>query len=322
VKAIRVHATGGSEVLKLDQVDVPVPGPGQAMIRVEAAGVNFVEIYDRIGLYPRPLPFTLGGEAAGTVEAVGAGVSTVQSGDRVATVNAQGAYAEYALVSADRLVPLPDRVSTREGAAVLLQGITAHYLARSTHPLHRGEYCLVHAAAGGVGLLLCQIASQMGARVIGTVSSEAKAALAREAGADEVILYTQADFKEEVKRVTRGAGVRVVYDSVGRTTFEQSLGCLAPRGMLVLFGQSSGPVEPIDPLVLSRNGSLFLTRPTLADYIASRTELLDRAGDLLHWAADGTLRVRIAHEFPLERAADAHRELEARRTTGKALLIP
>ena len=322
MKAIRVHATGGPEVLQVEQVDVPVPGPGQAMIRVEAAGLNFVEIYHRTGLYQRPLPFIPGDEAAGTVEAVGAGVSTVQPGDRVATVNAQGAYAEYALVSADRLVPLPDRLSTREGAAVLLQGITAHYLATSTFPLHRGHSCLVHAAAGGVGLLLCQIASRLGARVIGTVSTEAKAVLAREAGADEVILYTQADFKEEVKRLTRGAGVQVVYDSVGRTTFEQSLDCLAPRGMLVLFGQSSGSVPPIDPQLLSRKGSLFFTRPTLAHYTASRAELLSRAGDVLHWMADGTLRVRIAHEFPLERAADAHRELEARRTTGKALLIP
>ena len=322
MRAIRVHATGGPEVLQLEQVDVPVPGPGQALIRIEAAGLNFIEIYYRTGLYQRPLPFTLGEEAAGSVEAVGPGVSTVRPGDRVATINALGSYAEYVLVPADRLVPLPDRVSTPVGAAVLLQGMTAQYLATSTFPLHRGHTCLVHAAAGGVGLLLCQIASRMGARVIGTVSTEAKAALAREAGATEVILYTETDFAEEVKRITRGAGVQVVYDSVGRTTFEQSLDCLVPRGMMVLLGQSSGPVAPISPQLLSLKGSLFLTRPALPHYVATRAELVDRAGDVLGWVADGTLAVRIDQQFPLERAADAHRELEARRTTGKALLIP
>ncbi len=322
MKAIRVHQTGGTEVLLLEDVEVPSPGPGQALLRVEAIGVNFIEIYQRTGLYKVSPPFTPGTEAAGTVEAVGPGVTTVRAGDRVGSVGVLGAYAGYALAPADVLVPLPDAATTRQAAAVLLQGMTAHYLTTSTFPLGRGQTCLVHAAAGGVGLLLCQMAKRRGARVIGTVSTEEKAALAREAGADEVILYTQADFETETKRLTAGAGVHVIYDSVGRTTFAKGLNCIARRGMMVLFGQSSGPVDPIEPQVLNQKGSLFLTRPSLGHYTASRAELLERAGDVLHWLAEGSLRVRIGHEFPLADAAQAHRELEGRRTTGKVLLIP
>jgi NADPH:quinone reductase len=322
VKAIRIHATGDAGALRQDEVEVPRPGPGQALLLVEAVGVNFVEIYHRTGLYKVPLPFTLGSEAAGTVEAVGSGVTLVQPGDRVGSINVLGAYAEYALVEAERLVPLPDRVSTRQAAAVLLQGITAHYLTTSTYPLHRGDTCLVHAAAGGVGLLLCQMAKRRGARVIGTVSTEAKATLAREAGADEVILYTRTDFAAEVKRLTGGRGIQVDYDSVGRTTFEKGLGLLTPRGMMVLYGQSSGPVEAFNPQVLSTKGSLYLTRPSLGHYTATRTELLERAGDVLGSVADGSLALRIDREFPLAQAADAQRALEGRGTTGKLLIVP
>ena len=322
MKLVRVHAHGGAEVLQVEEADVPHAGPGQALLRIEAVGVNFIEINHRTGVYKMPVPFTLGTEAAGTVEAVGPGVTTVRPGDRVGSVNVLGAYAEYALAPADRLVPLPDKVSTRQAAAVLLQGTTAQYLTSSTFPLERGQTCLVHAAAGGVGLLLCQLAKRAGARVIGTVSTEEKAALAREAGADDVILYTEADFETEVKRLTAGAGVHVIYDSVGRTTFAKGLTCLVPRGMMVLFGQSSGPVEPIDPQVLAQKGSLFLTRPTLPHYIATRAELLERAGQVLGLVASGALAVRIGHELPLTQAAEAHRDLEQRRTTGKVLLIP
>lgn len=322
MRAIRIHAPGGPDALRVEDIPVPAPGPGQALIRVEAAGVNFIDVYHRTGLYRQNLPLTLGREAGGTVEAVGPGVTTVRQGDRVASETAIGAYAEYALVPADRLVPLPDRVSTRLAAAVMLQGLTAHYLVHTTYPLRHGDACLVHAAAGGVGLLLCQMASRKGARVIATVSTEEKAALAREAGAAEVILYTREEFVPAVRRLTGGAGVRVVYDSVGRTTFLGSLDCLAPRGMLVLYGQSSGPVEPFDPQLLAQRGSLFLTRPTLAHYTAARAELLERAGEVLGDVADGALQVRVGREFPLAQAADAHRELEGRRTTGKVLLVP
>jgi NADPH2:quinone reductase len=322
VRAIRVHAAGGPEQLKLEDIAVPIPGPGQALIRVEAAGVNFVDVYHRTGLYPQPLPFTIGREAAGTVEAVGPGVSTVRQGDRVVTETATGAYAEYALVAAERLVPLPDRVTSRLAAAVMLQGLTAQYLVQATYPLRREDVCLVHAAAGGVGLLLCQMASRIGARVIATVSTEAKAELAREAGATDVILYTREEFAPAVRRLTGGAGVQVAYDSVGRTTFLKDFDCLAPRGMLVLYGQSSGPVAPFDPQLLSQRGSLFLTRPTLAHYTAARSELLERAAEVLGDVADGRLRVRIGLELPLDRAVEAHQELEARRTTGKVLLLP
>jgi len=322
VRAIRVHTAGGPDQLKLEDIPVPTPGPGQALVRVEAAGVNFIDVYHRTGLYPQPLPFTIGREVAGTVEAIGPGVSTVRSGDRVVTESAMGGYAEYALAAAERLVPLPDRVTSRLGAAVMLQGLTAQYLVRATYPLRRDDVCLVHAAAGGVGLLLCQMAGRIGARVIATVSTEAKAELAREAGATDVILYTQEEFAPAVRRLTGGAGVQVVYDSVGRSTFLKDLDCLAPRGMLVLYGQSSGPVAPFDPQLLSQRGSLFLTRPTLAHYSAARSELLERAAEVLGEVADGRLRVRIGLELPLDQAAEAHRELEARRTTGKVLLLP
>ncbi|HKT61053.1 MAG TPA: quinone oxidoreductase [Gemmatimonadales bacterium] len=322
MNAIRIHQTGDAGVLRLETIDDPTPGPGQALVRVEAIGVNFIEIYQRTGLYKVQPPFTPGTEGAGTVEAIGPGVTTVRPGDRVGSVNLLGSYAQYALAPADRLVPLPDRVSTGQAAAVLLQGITAQYLVTSTFHLQQGQTCLVHAAAGGVGLLLCQMARRIGARVIGTVSTEEKAALAREAGADDVILYTQTDFEAEVKRLTGGAGVQVVYDSVGRTTFAKGLNCLARRGMMVLLGQSSGPVEPFDPQILNQKGSLYLTRPSLGHYTASREELLQRSADVLGWVADGSLTVRIGNEFPLARAADAQRDLESRRTTGKVLLIP
>ena len=322
MKAVRVHATGDAGVLRVEDVPVPEPGPGQALVHVEAVGLNFIDVYHRTGLYKVSLPATLGSEGAGTVEAVGPGVSTVRVGDRVASVNLLGAYAEYALAAAERLVPIPDRVSVKQAAAVMLQGLTAHYLTTSTFPLSRDHTCLVHAAAGGVGLLLTQMAKRRGARVIGTVSTQEKAALARQAGADDVILYTQTDFETEVKRLTNGAGVHVNYDSVGRTTFGKGLNCLVPRGYMVLCGQSSGPVEPLDPQLLAQKGSLFLTRPTLGHYTASRAELIERADEVLGWVADGSLTVRIGAEFPLERAADAQRELEGRRTTGKVLLIP
>ena len=322
MKAIRMHATGGTEVLRVEDVPVPAPGAGQVVIRVEAAGVNFADVYQRKGLYPAPLPFTLGREAAGVVERVAEGVTTCRVGDRVASENVAGGYAEYAVAAADRVVPIPDGVSSKVAAAVILQGITAHYLAISTYPLRSGDTCLIHAAAGGVGLLLCQIARRLGARVIGTVSTEEKARLAREAGAHEVILYNDEDFQEATKRITGGAGVQVVYDSVGRTTFLKGLDCLVPRGMMVLYGQSSGPVAPLDPQLLNQKGSLFLTRPTIAHYLRTRAELLSRSDDLFGWIADGSLSVRIGRELPLDRAAEAHAELEGRRTTGKVLLIP
>jgi len=322
MKAIRMHATGGIEVLRVEDVPVPAPGAGQVVIRVEAAGVNFADVYQRKGLYPAPLPFTLGREAAGVVERVGEGVTTCRVGDRVVSENVAGGYAEYAVAAADRVVPIPDGVSSKVAAAVILQGITAHYLALSTYPLRSGDTCLIHAAAGGVGLLLCQIARRLGARVIGTVSTAEKARLAREAGAHEVILYNDENFQEATKRVTGGAGVQVVYDSVGRTTFLEGLDCLVPRGMMVLYGQSSGPVAPLDPQVLNQKGSLFLTRPTINHYLRTRAELLRRSEDLFGWVGDGSLSVRIGRELPLDRAAEAHAELEGRRTTGKVLLIP
>jgi NADPH2:quinone reductase len=291
-------------------------------VRVSAVGVNFIEVYQRTGLYPLALPFIPGNEAAGIVERVGADVSGVKPGDRVASTNFAGAYAEFALAPASRLILLPNSVPERIAAAVLLQGMTAQFLAHSTYSLSSTDTCLVHAAAGGVGLLLCQMAHARGARVIGTVSTEQKASLARSAGAAEVILYTQQDFVAETRRLTGGAGVQVVYDSVGRTTFLKTLDSLAPRGMLVLFGQSSGPVEPFDPQILNRKGSLFLTRPTLTHYISSQAELHQRADAVLGWVAEKKLEVRIDREFPLADAAEAHRELESRRTTGKLLLMP
>jgi NADPH2:quinone reductase len=322
LKAIRVHANGGPEVMRLEDVPVPSPAAGQVLIRIEAVGVNFVDVYHRTGLYPLPLPLTPGREAAGIVERVGQGVTALEPGDRVVSESVIGSYAEYALVPAQRAVPLPAGVDSRIGAAVMLQGLTAHYLAHTTYPLRPGDTCLVHAAAGGVGLLLCQIASRLGARVIGTAGTEDKARLAREAGASEVILYNEVDFLAETKRLTGGAGLEVVYDSVGRTTFLRGLDCLAPRGLMVLYGQSSGPVEPLQPQVLSQKGSLYLTRPTLAHYVAAPSELRRRTEELLDWVQDGSLRIRIGEEFQLAAAADAHRALEGRRTTGKVLLIP
>ena len=322
MKAVRVHTPGGPDVLKYEDVPEPQPKAGEAIVRIDAAGLNYVDVYYRSGLYKAELPMTLGLEAGGTVTAVGPNVTEVKVGDKVAYTGVAGAYAQYAAVPAQRLVVLPASVSTRQGAAAMLQGMTAHYLACSTHPLKKGDTCLVHAAAGGVGLLLCQIAKMRGARVIGTVSTEEKAKLAREAGADEVILYTKQDFEAEVKRLTSGKGVQVVYDSVGKTTFDKGFNCLAPRGLMVLYGQSSGPLGPFDPQVLNAKGSLFLTRPSLVHHVATRDELLARAGDVLGWIRDGKLRLRTEFEFALKDAAEAHRALEGRKTTGKVLLIP
>jgi NADPH2:quinone reductase len=322
MRAIRVHALGAADVLSPEGVPLPEPKDGEARLRVEAAGVNFIEVYQRVGLYKSPLPFTPGGECAGTVTAVGPGVTSVAPGDRVATVNAMGSYAEEAAVKADRLVPLPDGVTARQAAAAMIQGMTAHYLATSTFPLKPGDTCLVHAAAGGVGLLLCQVAKRRGARVVGTASTPEKRALAAAAGADLVVDYTKDDFAAAAREFTDGRGVNVVYDSVGKSTFEKGLDALAPRGLMALFGQSSGPVGPFDPQVLNQKGSLFLTRPSLFLYVASRAELLARAGDVLSWVKDGSLKLRMEHDFPLAKAADAHRALEGRTTTGKVLLIP
>jgi len=320
MQAVRLHEPGGAEALRYEAIPIPRPGEGEALVRVEAAGVNFIDVYKRTGLYTVPLPSTLGEEGAGTVAAVGAGVAEVRVGDRVAWAIVTGSYAEYAVVPAAKLVPLPAEVSAAQGAALMLQGMTAHYLAASTWPLREGDRCLVHAAAGGVGLLLVQIAKRRGAYVIGTAGSDEKAELARQAGADEVIVYTRQDFVAETRRITGDRGVHVVYDSVGKTTFLPGMDLLVPRGMMVLFGQSSGPVAPLDPQVLNQKGSLFLTRPKLGDYVATRDELLWRAGELLAWAAAGELRVRVGAEYPLSETAEAHRALEGRRTTGKVLL--
>jgi len=322
MKAVRVHAPGGPEAMKLEDVPEPTPKAGEAVVKVDAAGLNYIDVYQRSGLYKLDMPLTLGLEAGGTVTAAGQGVTEVKPGDRVAYTGVPGAYAQYAAVPAARLVVLPQGVSTRQGAAAMLQGMTAHYLACTTYPLKSGDTCLVHAAAGGVGLLLCQMAKMRGARVIGTVSTEEKAKLAREAGADEVILYTKQDFEAEVKRITGGKGLQVVYDSVGKTTFEKGFNVLAPRGMMVLYGQSSGTVAPLDVGILAAKGSLFLTRPSLFAYTATREELVQRAGDVLGWIRDGTLRLRTEFEFPLKDVAEAHRALEGRKTTGKVLLIP
>jgi NADPH2:quinone reductase len=322
MKAIRMHAAGGPEVMRLDEASAPTPKAGEALVKVDAAGLNYIDVYFRTGLYKAEYPLTLGLEAGGTVTAVGPNVSEVKVGDKVAYTGVPGAYAEYAAVPAARLVVLPAGVSTKQGAAAMLQGMTAHYLACTTYPLKKGDACLVHAAAGGVGLLLCQIAKMRGARVIGTVSTDEKAKLAREAGADEVIIYTRQDFEAEVKRLTDGKGLQVVYDAVGKTTWDKSLNSLAPRGLIALYGQSSGPIGQIDPQILNTKGSLFLTRPSLNHHIASREELQARAGDVLGWIRDGKLRLRTEFEFPLKDAPEAHRALEGRRTTGKVLLIP
>jgi len=322
MKAIQIHETGGPEVLKLAELPIPQPGPGQVLIRVEAVGVNFIEVYFRKGVYKAALPLTPGSEAAGTVEELGPGVPGFAAGDAVASVSVLGSYAEYALVPAAQLVKVPAGLSMEQAAAALLQGMTAHYLSHSTFPLKAGETALVHAGAGGVGLLLTQMAARLGARVITTVSTKEKAKLSREAGASDAILYTSQDFEAEVKRLTGGKGVDVVYDSVGKDTFEGSLNCLRPRGLLALFGASSGPVPPFDLIQLSGKGSLFITRPTLWHYVATREELEWRAGDVLGWAAKGDLKLRTEFLYPLAEAARAQTDLEARKTTGKILLEP
>lgn len=322
MKAIQIHETGGPEVLTLAELPIPEPGPGQVLIRVEAIGVNFIEIYFRKGVYKAALPLTPGSEAAGTVVKLGSGVAGFAEGETVASVGVLGSYAEYALVAATQLVKVPDGLTMEQAAAAMLQGMTAHYLAYSTFPLKAGDTALVHAGAGGVGLLLTQMAVKLGARVITTVSTEAKAELSREAGASDVILYTEQDFETEVKRLTGGKGVDVVYDSVGKTTFDKSLNCLRPRGLLALFGASSGPVPPFDLIQLSGKGSLFITRPTLWHYVATRAELEHRASEVLGWAAKGQLKLRTEHVYALDNAAQAQIDMEARKTTGKILLEP
>jgi NADPH2:quinone reductase len=320
--AIQITHTGGPEVLSLVELPVPTPGPGQVLIKVAATGVNFIETYFREGRYKAQLPLVLGAEAAGTVEQVGPDVEGFAVGDRVATTAALGSYAEYTLVPAALLVHVPDELDLKTAAAVLLQGMTAHYLVFATWMLEAGETALIHAAAGGVGLLLTQMASALGARVIATVSTPEKAELARAAGAHEIILYTEADFETETQRLTQGRGVDVVYDSVGKTTFEKSLNCLRPRGLLALFGGSSGAVPPFDLIQLSTRGSLFVTRPTLKDYIATRAELEERAGAVFNWVLEGKLKVRCMHSYALADAAQAQIDIASRKTTGKLVLIP
>jgi NADPH:quinone reductase len=322
MKAIRVEHTGGPEVLVLVDAPMARAEAGQALIRVEAAGLNYIDTYQRTGLYPLPMPYVPGLEGAGIVTATGSGVSDLREGDRVAWASRLGSYAEANAIPADLLVKVPDAVDLKTAAAAMLQGMTAHFLVDGAFVLRSGDTCLVHAAAGGVGLLLIQMAKQKGARVIGTCSTTEKAALARGAGADEVVLYTHQDFEAEARRLTDGRGVDVVYDSVGQATFEKSLSSLRPRGTMVLFGQSSGPVAPFNPSVLAQKGSLFLTRPTLFHYIADRASLERRAGEVLGAVAAGRLDVRIGATFPLAQAADAHRALEGRKTTGKVLLLP
>jgi NADPH:quinone reductase len=322
MRAIQIKQPGGPEAMELVELPVPEPKAGEAVVKLAASGVNFIDVYQREGRYQVALPFVLGQEGAGTVTAVGSGVKSVKAGDRMAWTGVLGAYAEYAAVPAERLVPIPAGVTDQQAAAAMLQGMTAHYLAHDSYPLKRGQTALVHAAAGGVGLLLVQMAHSIGARVIATVSTEEKAKLARQAGADEIILYTQADFEAETKRLTGGKGVDVVYDSVGKTTFEKGLNILRPRGMMVLYGGSSGAVPPFDPILLTQRGSLFLTRPSLGNYIASREELVARSGAVFAMMAAGKLKLRIEHLYPLAEAQRAHRDLEGRKTTGKLLLIP
>jgi NADPH2:quinone reductase len=322
MKAIQVKETGGPEQMQVVDIPVPQPGPKQALIKIAASGVNFIDVYFRTGLYKADLPFTPGMEAAGVVEAVGPDVTEVKTGDRVAYAMARGSYAEYAVLPAWQLVKVPDGTDLKSAAAAMLQGMTAHYLTHSTFPLKSGQTCLVHAAAGGAGRLIVQMAKMLGARVFGTTSTEAKAALARQAGADAIIFYTKQDFEAEVKRLTDGRGVDVVYDSVGEPTYMQGLNCLRPRGMMVLFGQSGGKVPPLDPTILNTKGSLFLTRPSLAHYCATREELLWRAGDILQWIASGKLKLIIDRTYPLAQAPQAHRDLESRATAGKVLLMP
>jgi NADPH2:quinone reductase len=322
MKAIQVKQVGGPEAMEVAELPVPQPKPNEAVVKLAASGVNFIDVYFREGRYKAPLPLIPGSEGAGIVTAVGAEAKSVRVGDRVAWAGIQGSYAEYAAVPADRLVPVPQGVSDQQAAAAMLQGMTAHYLSHDTFPLKKGEIALVHAAAGGVGLLLVQMARGIGVRVIATVSTEEKAKLASEAGADETILYTQADFEAETKRLTGGKGVDVVYDSVGKTTFDKGLNILRPRGMMVLFGGSSGAVPPFDLITLSQKGSLYVTRPSLMNYIATREELIARSGTLFNMMVEGKLKLRIEHTYPLAEAQRAHRDLEGRKTTGKMLLIP
>lgn len=322
MKAIQVQKTGGPEALSVVDLPAPTPKPNEAVVQLKAIGVNFIDVYFREGRYAAATPFIVGQEGAGIVTEVGSDVSDVKPGDRVAYTGTLGSYAEQAAVAADRLVHIPGNLDFHHAAAAMLQGMTAHYLVHSSYPLKRGETALIHAAAGGVGLLLVQMAKRIGARVIGTAGTDEKASLARQAGADEVIVYTKQDFEAETKRITDGRGVHVVYDGVGKDTFEKDLNLLRPRGYLVLYGASSGAVAPFDPIRLSQKGSLFLTRPTLGHYIATREELEHRANDVLHAVASGQLKLRIEHMYPLADAAQAHRDLEARKTTGKVLLIP
>jgi NADPH:quinone reductase len=322
MKAIQVKQTGDPEVLQYVDLPTPTPKANEALVKVSAIGVNFIDVYNREGRYKVPLPFVPGQEAAGVVHAVGQNVTTLQQGDRVAYTNILGSYAEFAAVPADRLIKVPAGVDDRQAAAAMLQGMTAHYLVYDTFPLKRGETALVHAAAGGVGLLLVQMAHHIGGRVVGTVSTDEKAKLARDAGADDVILYTKSDFEAETKRLTGGKGVDVVYDSVGKTTFDKGLNVLRPRGMMVLFGGSSGAVAPIDPLILTQKGSIFLTRPSLGHYIISSEELQKRASAVFEMIAAAKLKLRIEHVYALQDAQQAHRDLEARKTTGKLLLVP
>jgi NADPH2:quinone reductase len=320
--AIRIHEYGDAGNLSYEEAPMPEPEAGEVRVKVKATGLNFVEIYQRKGLYPNPLPLTLGAEFAGTVDAIGEGVTDFRKGDRVGTASGHSGYAEFAIAPASRLVQVPEAVSLEQAAAVLLQGMTAHYLALTTYVLKPGDTVLVHAAAGGVGQLLVQIAKKLGARVIATVSTDEKARLAHQAGADEVILYSQEDFEAETKRLTGGNGVEVVYDGVGKATFTKGLNCLKPRGLMALYGQASGPVEPINPQILNQKGSLFLTRPTLGHYLLRREEFLWRAGDLFNWIVSGELKVRIDRTFPLKEASTAHTYMENRGTKGKVLILP
>lgn len=322
MKAVRVEQFGGLEALKVQDIPLPEPGEGEARVKIKVIGVNFLDIYQRIGRYQGSLPFILGQEAAGIVDAVGPNVSDVKPGDHVAYASVQGSYSEYAIVPAWRLVPIPTGVDASQAVAAMVQGLTAHYLTFSTYPLKAGETALVHAAGGGTGQLLVQVAKYCGARVIGTVSTEKKAKVAREAGADEVILYTQTNFETEVMRLTNNAGVDVVYDSVGKDTFDKSLNCLKRRGYMVLYGASSGAVPPVDPQILNAKGSLYLTRPYIGHYTADHAELMGRMNDIFNWMAAGQLKVRIDKTFPLAEVAEAHRYLEGRQSKGKILLIP
>jgi NADPH:quinone reductase len=322
MKAIRVHENGGSSVMKLEEIPTPTPGQGQLLVKLAAAGLNYIDTYQRSGLYKMPLPFTPGNEGSGVVEAAGAGVSGFAKGDRVAYTGVLGSYAEYALIPADRAIKMPSGMDTKLGAAIMLQGLTAHYLCNDTFPLKKGDACLVHAGAGGVGLLLIQMCKMRGATVLATVSTANKAKLAKEAGADHTILYTQEDFEAATKKIMGDRKLDVVFDSVAKTTFDKGLNLLRPRGMMVLYGQSSGPLPPQDLGVFGAKGSLFFTRPSLANYIGSRKELEQRASEVMGWVASGKLKVRIGEEFPLAKAKDAHDALEGRKTTGKVLILP